>query len=323
MRERELGTTGIRISEVGLGTWAMGGPIRLGDVELGWGAGDDRKALATIDRALELGVNFFDMADLYGAGHSEELVGQALRGRRDEAVLATKLGNRIDAQGAWTKDFSAGYLGDALEASLRRLRTDHVDILLLHCPPPELELSEELFAPLEALRQDGKIRFFGLSAATLEQAEAVADAGLCDVVELPYNLVDRAAEVWALPAASTADMGVIVRSALGSGLLTGKYDAASTFAPDDWRSDRFSADRRAPVLELVDRLRPLATEHRSLAQAALQFVLRHPAVSTVAVGARTPEQVTENVAATNEPLAPEALDLIEQIWHERQAAVEA
>jgi len=308
MQRRQLGATGLTVSAVGFGGWAIGGPARLGDAVLGWGPRDDRRALAALETALDCGIDFFETADIYGGGHSEELIGQAFAGKRDRVILATKAGNCMDACGGWVKDFSAQHLRRALEGSLRRLRTDHVDLFQLHSPREGFLYVEALFETLEGFKAEGKIRHHGISIASLDDGELLAERGWGETLQVPYSMLQREVEERVLPAASTAEMGVIARTPLAGGWLTGKYDEDTVFHPDDWRSRRYPRESRAELVEAVDRLRHLERPDRTLSQSAIAFCLQHPAISTVIPGARNPAQVAENAAACDLEPPPVTLD---------------
>ena len=163
MQYRELGRTGLRVSEIGFGAWAIGGPARLGTVEIGWGEVDDAESLRTIQAALDAGITFFDTADVYGAGHSEELLGKALGGCRDQVVIASKVGNRTMPDGEWLKDFSSAWILEGIDGTLKRLRTDHIDLYQLHTARELADYTDDVINALDRLVSAGKIRFYGVS----------------------------------------------------------------------------------------------------------------------------------------------------------------
>jgi aryl-alcohol dehydrogenase-like predicted oxidoreductase len=301
VKYRPLGATGLEVSEVGFGAWAIGGPTRLGGAVLGWGPQGKTQALRALQACPYQGINFIDTADIYGDGQSEELIGRAFRGKREQVLIATKVGNRQDSRGVWVKDFSPTYVTAAIEGCLRRLRTDYIDLLQLHAPPANLRLEGELLETLTEARTEGKILAWGVASGSLAQAEACAGRDGVAVVQLTHGLLERGAEARALPAAQAAGQGVLGRGLLAGGFLGGRHGADTAFSPDDWRSRRFPPEARQGVLARVEELQFLVRPDRSLAQAAIRFGLQQPGLSAVVVGARTPEQVQENAAACRTP----------------------
>lgn len=289
---RTLGKSDIPVTVVGMGLWAAGGDQ--------WGETDDQKILSAIDCALDAGVNFFDTADAYGMGHSEELLGRAMKGRRDKFVVATKIGwlnfdgERNQSAYDTVEKFIAG-----VESNLRCLDTDYIDVMQshIHYREPTLEIFLEGF---QRLQEAGKIRAYGVSTSDFEYLQAYNEDGGCATLQIDYSILNRTAEEEILPYCQEHDIGVIVRGALTMGILTGKYDADTRFGADDFRRRWHENPEEHEIflqdLETVEQLRPLATE-RSLAQLALQFVLAHPAVTTVIPGAKNPRQARDNVQA--------------------------
>jgi aryl-alcohol dehydrogenase-like predicted oxidoreductase len=318
MRYRQLGSTGLRVSEVGFGTWGLGGASQ---GAVAYGATRDEDSIAAVRKALDLGVNFFDTADFYGFGHSEEVLGQALRGVRDRAVVATKAG-LVDAGGA--QDFSPAYLRRALQASLKRLGTDYVDLLQLHSPPMG-SIGAETLDALRSLRSEGLIRAYGLSARSPEDAlVAVEKLGL-GCVQVNFNLVDqRVLENRLLERCEAAGAGVIARTPLCFGFLTGRYAAATQFDAHDHRN-RWSVEQRerwASALGLfVSSVRDRSGH--TPAQFALRFCLSFTGVSTTIPGMLTEEHVAENAAASDlGPLAQADLRALTDVYREHSFLVE-
>jgi len=306
--KRMLGKSGISASCVGVGLWAIGGDA--------WGPVDDRDSAATIDAALEAGINFFDTADVYGSGHSEELLGRAMKGRRDEFVVATKIGwMRFDGARRRTAYDTAARLVAGVESNLRRLQTDHVDVIQSHIDfrDPTMEVFVEGFQKLQA---EGKVQAYGLSTSDLEYLKAFNADGKCATLQTDYSILNRTAEAEILPYCAENDIGVIVRGPLAMGILTGKFTRDSEFADGDFRRQWQSPEGRRAFLEdlaKVERLRPLA-QGRTLAQLALQFVLAHPAVTTAIPGAKNPKQLKDNVrAALLPPLDAQAMAEIDKV----------
>lgn len=289
METRRLGWTDLEVSAIGLGCWGISGE---------WGEVDQTQALGTLQRAYELGVTFFDTADTYGRGRSEELVRAALSSHRREIVIASKGGMNFYA-GDKHLDFRPEYVAFAVEQSLARLGTDYIDLYQLHNPEPK-HLSDELFALLERLRAQGKIRYYGVSLnSRMEGIESLRDRRPASLQAI-YNLLDRRAAHTVFPWARERSVGVIARVPLSSGRLTGKFKSTHAFAPGDHRAKR-PPEWLTEGVEETKRLAFLVRDGRTLAQAALQFVLAHPAVSVTIPGAKSPRQVEENVSAASAP----------------------
>jgi aryl-alcohol dehydrogenase-like predicted oxidoreductase len=310
MKYRRLGKTGLQVSEIGLGLWAIGGDA--------WGPVDDRESLATIARAFELGVNLFDTSDIYGCGHSEEILGQWLHGApRDRVIIATKVGlwHSVDKRpNAYVKK---EMVFESCEASLKRLGVDKIDIYQCHVGWDEnVEVFVEAF---HDLRRQGKILFFGVSTDDFQHAVHFDQAaGGMDVLQLGYSMIYRRPESDALPYCQAHDIGVLARSSLGMGKLTGKMTPDTTFTEGDVRRVWLKPERYEKFvtdLAIANRLRPLTSATRSLPQLALQFVLAHPAVTLSIPGAKRPEQVEENVRASDgaPSLTPEEMKQIDEI----------
>ena len=302
MVHRPFGKTGLRVSQVGLGCWQFGGAIVLDGRADGWTGVNDEQSIATIKRALDLGINFFDTADMYGWGHSEEVLGQALKGcqGRDRIHVATKVGFWHDDEDRRTINESRDYIVRACEASLRRLQTDRID--LYQCHLWRTTRPAEFLDAFELLQRQGKIRFYGISTNDLDMVQAFDDRHNLAVVQANYNLLDRRVEQTILPYCRSRGIAFIARGPLARGLLSGKYGKDTKFDADDIRSNWMKDTDRAEFerdLELVQRLRPIA--HRKgflMVQLAIKFVLSHVGVSTVIVGTKTPIQLDETATAT-------------------------
>lgn len=290
MEYRELGNTGLRVSVVGFGAWAIGGS--------GWGPVDDAVSLRALEEAIDLGVTLIDTADAYGPRHSEELVAKVLSGRRDRLVVATKVGNDF-YQEPRRKNFEPAYVRFAVEQSLSRLGTDYIDIYQLHNPSEEVIRRGDTFAALDGLKAEGKIRFWGVSIGPDSEGMAAMASGNPASLQVVYNLLRQEPARELFPQARARGVGIIARVPLASGLLTGKFGPDATFPPGDHRGNWKPEQLRAN-LERVEGLRFLA-RGRTLAQAALRFAIADPAVSVVIPGAKTAEQVRENVAALDVP----------------------
>lgn len=316
MRKRPLGRTGLEVSEIGFGAWAIGGGYRIGDVGIGYHGADDTESKAALRRAVELGVNFIDTADAYGAGHSEELIGEVMSELGwDGTYICTKVGNQRRDPLPPVKNFSPDYIRRACEASLKRLRKDVIDVYLLHGPTPECLDDDAVYAALEDLRSRGWIRYWGASIHTPEEGRRLVEERGAQVLQVLYNILDRQAEQELFPMALERGVGIICRVPLSSGLLTGKFTVRTTFPPDDHRSNWLVGEKLRIGVERVERLRPLAEQRGiTLAQLALLFCLAQPAVSTVIVGCKNEAQVQENLAVAHlPPLDAETLEKIREL----------
>jgi aryl-alcohol dehydrogenase-like predicted oxidoreductase len=285
-----------------------------------FGPVDDDESIAAIKRAIELGINFLDTADVYGLGHSEEVVGRALGEDRKRVFLATKGGIRWDASGKnLVEDASPAHLMGAIEASLRRLRTDHVDLYQVHWPDPKTPI-EETGKTLLEIQKSGKARYVGVSNYSVAQMEEMLRTVRIQSLQPPYSLLEREVEKEILPYCRNRGIGVVVYSPLAKGLLTGKFTAKSTF--DDVRKDSklFQPGAFEENLARVDLLQGLAdARHRTVAQLAINWVLSNPAVTVAIAGAKRSSQVEENAAGIDFQLNAEELREIRTIV-ERKAA---
>lgn len=300
MQYRSLGRTGLRVSEIGLGAWALGGNAHGNS----YGPTDDKESAAAVRRAVELGSNFIDTADVYGWGHSEEVLGQALEGMRDQVFLATKVGGDF-YHGGVRMNFEPGYIAFALDRSLARLRTDHVDLYQLHNPPAEMIGDPKTYEVLESLKAEGKVAHYGVSVHEPAEGMACIASGRPEVLQIPFSLFRQEWIEDVLPAAHAAGIGIIAREPLGNGFLAGRIGTRARFPPGDIRSywpPAMIAGRSAAA----DRLGFLAKDGRTRAQAALRFVLAFPEVSTTIPGAKTAQQVQENLGGTESPPLTEA-----------------
>lgn len=284
-----------RISLLAFGTWAIGGVSRLGGSQAGWGPVDDRESVRALRRALELGVTFFDTADVYGKGHSERLLGKTLRGHLD-ARVCTKFGIRESRRGPVFKDFSAPYLRKCVDESLERLKRDHIDVLLLHSPPDDFEWSTYDRTGLEALKKAGKIRCYGVSCRSVAGAKHVLRHRFGEVLEVIYNVLDRRAEAL-FPQIVNRGMGLLARVPLASGFLSSKcLNSVPRFPKTDYRA-YLKPDEIAWRRKMAKRLQFLEAEKGGMAAAALRFCANSEAVTSVLAGMRSVEQVDHNVAA--------------------------
>ena len=300
MNYRALGGTGLRVSEIGFGTWGLGGNA---GGSFSYGPADDNVSRAALKSALDQGVNFYDTSDLYGFGHSEEILGETFANCRGQVVIASK-GGFVDAV---KQDFSAAHLRSALENSLRRLRTDYIDLYQLHSPAvATLREQPEIIALLEEFRAAGKIRAWGFSARSPEEARIAVEEFSAPAIQVNFNLTDQRAESGGLFAlCQKLKTGVIIRTPLCFGFLTGKYSSRQSFDAADHRS-RWSPEQLQSweqanaVFAFLFEANPGNTP----AQLALRFCLSFDAVSTVIPGMLNHNQVCENAAASGRPALP-------------------
>lgn len=300
MKLRPFGDTGMLVSEIGLGAWQLANPD--------WHQNDRGEALRIVARALDAGCTFFDTAPGYGVGRSEEVLGEALRGVRQNIVLCTKVGYKLD----WGTDFSTEAIRPSLEGSLRRLQTEYVDILLLHNPPAEVMdgRTATQYEELERLKQEGKLRWYGVSLDWRAELESVLTTTRSKAAEVLYNAFFQEPRA-AFPLAQERGAGLIVKVPLDSGWLGGRYRGDSRFT--DLRG-RWSPEVIARRAALVEAFAALVPEGTSLPHAALQYTLAHPAIATVIPGAKSVEQALDNFAAAERRLPDEVVAAIDDLW---------
>ncbi len=314
MLKREIGRSGIEASAIGLGTWAIGGWM--------WGGTDEARSIAAIQASVDAGVSLIDTAPAYGQGVAEEIVGKALKGRRDKVVLATKCGLVWHVQkGNHFFDYDGApvhrYLGkDAIihevEQSLRRLGTDYIDHYITHWQDPTTPVAETMEA-LEALKTAGKIRSIGASNCAPADVRAYLAAGQLDAVQEEYSMVQRGLEAEMLPLCVEENVSVLSYSSLALGLLTGKVGPDREFTGDDQRKDnpRFSQGNRVKVAALMDQIAPIAEAHSAtIAQVVIAWTLQQPGITFSLCGARDAAQAVENAKAGLLRLSAEELAAI-------------
>jgi aryl-alcohol dehydrogenase-like predicted oxidoreductase len=310
MEYRDLGKkTGIRVSAIGFGGWAIGGASEASGAPLGWGGQSDEESMAAIRRARELGITLFDTADSYGFGRSESLLGIVLSRYRKEVVIATKVGVVRTGTGALKKDFSRQHIFHAVDGSLKRLRTDYIDLYQMHNPTIEDLRHEEIQDAMERMQDAGKIRFWGVSVSTPEEGIEIMQRGWAHALQVLYNVLNQAPADVLLPTAKEKGYGIIARVPLASGLLTGKFRIDSVFPSDDIRQNFLTPRRLQEALERVDETKSIiGGTSRSLAEGALRFVLANEAISTTIPGARNTRQVEMNAAAIEGSLSSDILE---------------
>lgn len=308
MRYRVLGRTGVTVSEVGFGAWAIGGN-RYGN---SYGPTDDATSVKAVERAYDMGCNFYDTADVYGWGHSEELLGKALSGKRDRVVIATKVGGDF-YHGGVRINFATDYIRFAVEKSLERLRTDYIDLYQLHNPPIEMMGQPETYEVLERLKEEGKIKFYGVSIFDPEEGIRAMGTGKPEGIQVVYNIFSQEPARVLFPVAKKKGVAIIAREPLANGFLTGKYNEDAQFVAGDIRSN-WPRNYIAARVRAAENLKFLLKDDtKSLSQAALKFVLANEAVSAVIPGAKTPAQVEDNLSAGyGSPLSADDLARIEE-----------
>ena len=317
MEYRELGRTGWKVSEISFGSWAIGGT---------WGNVDDDESIAALHRSLDLGVNFFDTADVYGDGRSERLLARLRKERSEKFYVATKAGRRLDPHTA------AGYNRQNLTAfvdrSLKNLQTNALDLLQLHCPPTEVYYMPEVFGILDDLVKAGKLRFYGVSVEKVEEALKAIEYPGVQSVQIIFNIFrQRPADLF-FGEAQRRGVGILARVPLASGLLTGKLKHDSKFAADDHRSfnrhgesfdrgETFSGLDYETGLQAVEALRPLVPAGQTLTQLALRWILMFPAVTCAIPGAKRPQQAQENIEAAGlQSLSDATMKAINEIYYQ-------
>jgi len=315
MQYRELGRTGWKVSEVSFGAWAIGGA---------WGSVDDSESIAALHTALDQGVNFLDTADVYGDGHSEQLIARVLKERGERVHVATKAGRRLDPHMA--DGYNAKNLTAFIERSLKNLDTDCLDLVQLHCPPTEVYYRPEVFGALDDLMQAGKIRYYGVSVEKVEEALKAIEYPNVQTVQIIFNMFrHRPAELF-FGEAKRRQVGILARVPLASGMLTGKMTRDTQFSADDHRlfnrhgeafdmGETFSGVDYEVALQAVEEIRKLVPPGATMAQFALRWILNFDAVTCVIPGAKRPSQAEDNIrAAALPPLTAAQIDAVRAIY---------
>ncbi|MDZ8079485.1 MAG: aldo/keto reductase [Nostoc sp. DcaGUA01] len=316
MQTKQLGNSELHITPIGFGAWAIGG----GDWAFGWGAQDDEESIAAINRALDLGVNWIDTAAIYGLGHSEEVVAQALKGRSNRPYIFTKCSLIWDEKGKIGNSLKADSIRREVEASLRRLDIETIDLYQIHWPNPDPEI-EEGWTTLAKLKDEGKVRYIGVSNFNVQQLQRAQNIAPVTSLQPPYSLVKPNVGNEILPFCKENNIGVIVYSPMQSGLLTGKMtpERVANFPDDDWRknSSEFQQPRLSRNLKLVEVLQKIGEKHgRSPGEVAIAWTLNNPAVTAAIVGGRNPQQVEGIIGAGDFRLNQQELDEIETFIRE-------
>ena len=318
MQMRKLGYTDLKLTTVGLGTWAIGGPW-----QFGWGPQDDDEAIAAILASLETGINWIDTAPIYGLGHSEDLVGKALKQTTHKPIVATKCSLLWNDKREKVSCLKAQSIRQECHDSLERLGVETIDLYQIHWPEPYEDL-EQAWEEMARLAEEGKIRYLAVSNFNIEQIECIHKIHPVACLQPPYSMLHRDVEDELLAYCAQNDIGVVAYSPMQRGLLTGKFspERLANLPLDDHR--RTNSDFHEPqftaTLELVEQLRPIAERNgRTLAQLSISWILRRPEVTAAIVGARKPEQIIETAPASDWDLNEEDMEQIEQLLAERQA----
>jgi aryl-alcohol dehydrogenase-like predicted oxidoreductase len=315
VRTRRLGSTDLYFSTVGMGTWPMGSVFG----GMSWGPQDDEESVNTILRALDRGINWLDTAPTYGRGHSEEVVGMALKQAPRRPLVVTKCGS------TWTEDLKSTFRLDRdsvraqCESSLKRMGIDVIDLYLVHWPNP-IEYMEEGWRTCSDLVREGKIRYIGVSNFTIEQMDKLQPIHPISAMEPPYSMIERRIESGVLDYCRSHDMGVIVYSPLQQGLLTGVMKSVDELAENDFRRNNphFKEPEFSLNLKLANELAPIADKHgKSVAQLAIAWTLRRPEVTAALNGARTPSEIEDSVLGGDWELSQDVIGTVERLLEER------
>lgn len=300
MQKRTLGSTGIEVSEVGFGAWQLGNTTD-------WSGSTDLEAIKLVHKAFDMGCNFFDTAPNYASGKSEELLGKALQGKREQVVISTKFGHFADGH----TDFDPALIRKSVETSLKKLKTAYLDSVLLHNPPQDiLEGKQDHYKVLEDLKQDGLIKSYGVSVDSSADMKRVLENSNSEVLEIMFNIFHQETHN-AFTLAKEKNIGIIVKVPLDSGWLTGKYDRNSNFVGIRNRWSREDINRRA---NLVEKIIDIKGKEESMVQEALRFILSYPEISTVIPGVRNDKQLKENLNASDKDMSPKRVKKYEDLY---------
>lgn len=316
MNYRTYGRTGWKISEIGFGSWGIGGDQ--------WGKTDDKQSIATLHHAIDLGVNFIDTADVYGDGHSEQLIAQVRKERSEELIIATKAGRRLPQQ--TPEGYNRQNLTTYIERSLKNLDTEALDLLQLHCPPTQVYFMPEVFDILDDLVKQGKLRYYGVSVERVEEALQAVTYPNVQSVQIIFNMFRFKPAEQFFVTAHEKKVGILARVPLASGLLTGKFTRDTQFSDSDHRKNNrngeqfdkgetFSGVDYETGLQAVEELRPLVPQGTTMAQLALRWILMFPEVTSAIAGAKSPAQEEDNIKASSlPPLNYETMQKIQQVY---------
>ena len=298
MNYRKFGKTDLKVSEIGFGAWGIGGPAMAGDIPIGWGDVNDETSIDALKKAYDLGINFYDTADFYGLGHSEELIGKTFSDNKD-VIIATKVGHRLAEDNSIKLDYSKDHILKACEESLRRLKRETIDYYQLHSAKLEHLRSGDCIEAMQQLKKEGKIKYWGISLNTFNpypEANFMMDDKLGDGFQVVFNIINQRASAL-IKKAGKEGYGIIARMPLQFGLLTGKFSKDSTFEKNDHRRFRLTQDILERSLEDLEPIWEIAEKHNiPKTSLSLSYILYHPEISTVIPGIKTPDQAIKNTS---------------------------
>ncbi|WP_304131912.1 aldo/keto reductase [Ignavibacterium album] len=317
MNYRKFGNTELLVSEIGFGAWAIGGPAMVGDLAIGWGDVDDNTSIEALKKSFDLGINFYDTADFYGFGHSEEIIGKVF-GNRTDVIIATKVGHRVENQQILL-DYSKHHILKSCDESLKRLKRDYIDFYQLHSAKLNHLEDGQCIEAMEELKSKGKIRYWGISLNTFNpypEAEFLLGRNLADGFQVAFNIINQRS-LKLIETASQKGYGIIARIPLQFGLLTGKFTKETRFNKDDHRSFRLKPEFLSELLDALEDVWKISEKYNvDKVTFALSFIMNHKGVSTVIPGIRTPEQAVKNT----QPLiniSEEDLETLHQLFTQK------
>jgi aryl-alcohol dehydrogenase-like predicted oxidoreductase len=317
MKYRKFGKTDLSVSEIGFGAWGIGGPAMVGDIAIGWGDVDDDNSIRALNKTFDLGINFYDTADFYGFGHSEELIGKVF-GNRDDVIIASKVGHRVEDEKILL-DYTKKHILKSCDESLKRLRRDKIDFYQLHSAKLDHLKNGECIEAMEELKREGKIRYWGISLNTFNpypEAEFLIERNLADGFQLVLNIINQRS-LKLIKTASEKDYGIIARIPLQFGLLTGKFNKETRFNKNDHRFFRLEPRFLANLLKALEDVWHLAEKYNvDKTTFALSYILNHKGVSIVIPGIKTPEQAEKNTKPIIS-ISKEDMNFIHQLFEER------
>ncbi len=317
MNYRKFGNTDLVVSEVGFGAWAIGGPAMVGDLAIGWGDVDDATSIEALKKSFDLGINFYDTADLYGFGHSEELIGKVFGGRAD-VIIATKVGHRVENQQILL-DYTKQHILKSCDESLKRLKRDYIDFYQLHSAKLNHLEDGQCIEAMDELKSTGKIRYWGISLNTFNpypEAEFLMNRNLANGFQVAFNIINQRS-LKLIETASQKGYGIIARIPLQFGLLTGKFTKETRFNKDDHRSFRLKPEFLSELLDALEDVWKISDKYNiDKVTFALSFIMNHKGVSTVIPGIKTPEQAIKNTQPMIK-ISEEDLETLHQLFNKK------
>ncbi len=317
MNYRKFGNTELMVSEIGFGAWAIGGPAMVGDLAIGWGNVDDNVSVEALKKSFELGINFYDTADFYGFGHSEELIGKVF-GNRNDVIIATKVGHRVE-NNQILLDYSKNHILKSCEESLKRLKRDYIDFYQLHSAKLNHLEDGQCIEAMQELKSQGKIRYWGISLNTFNpypEAEFLINRNLADGFQIAFNIINQRT-LKLIETASQKGYGVIARIPLQFGLLAGKFTKETRFNKDDHRSFRLNPQLLSELLDALEDVWKISDKYNvDKVTFALSFIMNHKGVSTVIPGIKTPEQAAKNTQPLVE-IKEEDMNYLHQLFRDK------